>query len=131
MSDLSNRLAALRESSNTSITSEIKTPTPFITFLLAYLKSRDESYKEYMLGAKLLYKYLAPIDIPKISVMPTPIYSNIFHKYEIQELAKILCEFNLLGKTDSECAIQLTEVNYIINLIMYTSCKIILGETNV
>lgn len=132
MSDFAARLAALKESSNHNTASEIKTATPFITFLTAYLKSRDESYKEYMMGARCLYKYLSPIDIPEAcGIVPSTGALSLFNDYEVEELAKIVCKFNLLGKNEYERAKALSELHYIINLIKYTTCKIILGETNV
>ena len=61
-------------------------PTPLSVFLEIYNKARHESYIDYMYGAKLLYTWLSPIDIPNTS----EIDSIIIHNYEINELATIL-----------------------------------------
>jgi len=44
-----------------------------------------------MAGAKILYKYLSPIEVPVISedLLPTHIPA-LFHRYEIGQLAQII-----------------------------------------
>lgn len=79
-STLSSRLAALKHS---------VTPTPLRTFLALVNKADKECYVDYMAGAKALYTFLAPIDIPdynsQLYVVPP-----VLQGYYLWELAKIL-----------------------------------------
>ena len=62
------------------------TPTPLACYLYIYNHSFSECYVNYMEGAKILAKYLAPIDIP----IATTTIPNIFVSYELVELARVL-----------------------------------------
>lgn len=90
---LAERLAQLRESTNTSMVSNNLSPTSLSTYLAIYNKAKNEGdcYINYMEGAKILYKYLSPIEIPVIpdNLLPTYI-PRLFHGYEVQQLAMIL-----------------------------------------
>lgn len=61
-------------------------PTPLATFLYIYVHASHECYTDYMAGAKLLVKYLAPINIEKINTeIPDMLVS-----YDLQQIAKVL-----------------------------------------
>lgn len=106
--DISSQLAALREKSNPSTTSDSKSSTPLATYLAIYNKSSYECYTSYMEGARVLYKWLSPIDIPEIpeDKLPKQI-PGLFNTYAIQQLAKILAPNDLARQS------------YLIKLITY------------
>lgn len=85
---ITERLARLKESSNKSMTSEDRTPTPLWAFIKIYEKASHTCYINYMEGAKLLAKYLAPIETPELD--ESYIVPDLLSSYETQELAKIL-----------------------------------------
>ena len=91
---LAERLAQLRENTNTSMISDCTIPTPLSTYLSIYNRAtlyEGRCYTDYMAGAKILYKYLSPIEVPVISedLLPTHIPA-LFHRYEIGQLAQII-----------------------------------------
>lgn len=86
---LSARLAALRESKNPSPKSTDSSSTSLATFLSIYNKSRGECYINYMEGAKALYHWLSPIDIPT-DTMPLAKLPDFLITYEINQLAALL-----------------------------------------
>ena len=62
--------------------------TPLATYLTLYRKSREASYINYMEGAKLLAKWLEPIELPEhIPALPP---STLLGSYEFTALATIL-----------------------------------------
>lgn len=118
-STLMKRLKQLRETTDTSVTSECKSPTSLETFLRIYNKCRDgECYTDYMEGAKLLHSYLSPISIPPDLVVNS-FMPALFHAYEVQQLAKILA-----GKEGYKNP----NFNYIRNCIGYYTAKHIMEE---
>lgn len=61
-------------------------PTPLATYLHIYAQATTACYIDYMEGAKILAKYLAPIDIKET----TSVVPDILSSYELHELAKAL-----------------------------------------
>ena len=123
---LSARLAALRESKNPSIKSTDSSSTSLATFLSIYNKAKDiddtvngSCYTDYMAGAKLLYNWLSPIDIPVLPNLPTNVPA-VFHQYEVNQLADILT-----GKSNNYNNIHewICRSKYIAAVIIYLTCK--------
>lgn len=120
---LAERLAKLRENTNTSMTSDSSSTTPLSTYLEIYNKASSyegSCYTNYMEGAKILYKYLSPIEIPVIddSLLPTYIPA-IFHKYEIQQIASILAPRSAHNNIDNWLAYS----NIVQRTIVYLTLK--------
>ena len=61
---LSDRLASLKDAHDTTVTSKDRTPTPLWVFLYIHTKATNESYRDYLAGAKRLINYLRPLEIP-------------------------------------------------------------------
>ena len=80
---LAEKIARVRELTNTSSKSEDKTPTPLWVFLHLYNKASHECYISYMEGAKLLADYLAPIEIP-IYFKDRPQLPDVLCSYKTQ-----------------------------------------------
>jgi hypothetical protein len=108
------RMAAIRENSNMSTSSEAVNPTRLEDFIRIYNKSR-ECYTDYMKGAKLLYEYLSPIEIPNTLIFTNSDTPALLHAYELGRLAEIVS-----GKCYG------AEYMYAQNLIEYYTAKHIL-----
>ena len=54
------------------------------------IKAEDASYNNYMRGAKVLAKWLEPIDKPVPPKTPVAPIARTFVSYEVWQLAKIL-----------------------------------------
>lgn len=98
--DLATRLAALVKKHDTSIHSELKSiSTPLATYLSLFYKAGKYHSLGYMGTATVLYKYLAPIEIPEIadSLLPdsTPV---IFNAPMLNDITKLIRP-SLLGDT--------------------------------
>ena len=63
--------------------------TPLWVFLYLYEQANEECYPSYMAGAKSLYRYLSPIEIPDTYELRRPKALNSLCSYETQELEKI------------------------------------------
>lgn len=87
--ELSERLASLRQSADTSVRSNETAHTSLRSFLYIYNRAKDECYADYMLGARELYKYLAPIESrpPEHYTRSLP---DMLMSYELTGLAQIL-----------------------------------------
>lgn len=88
------RLAQLKALYDTTTVSDNKTPTPLWVYLYIYTRASGICYMNYMEGAKLLYKYLSPIELPidKFAAIedehcPVP---TLLSGYDSWELAKII-----------------------------------------
>lgn len=92
MTTLFQRLTELKENQNTSTKSDSKEATPLAVFLHLYSKARTACYVDNMKGAKILYKWLAPITIPSYPTIKQSLPSFIIG-YEHQELAKLLIDY--------------------------------------
>lgn len=111
MSALLQRLAQLKEAQNTSIKSDSKEATPLWVFLHLYNKARSECYVDRMEGAKILYEWLSPLDIPEYpTVRHAP--SSFIIGYELTELAKIVSGYKSANQLeqlqDAELSILIT-----------------------
>lgn len=90
---LQDRLAALREGANTSVTSDATNPTSLETFVRLCNKAGSECFLDYMKGAKALYKYLSPVqtdvtiffDGPDPSAVP-----GLVNAYALDQLTRIV-----------------------------------------
>ena len=126
---LAERIAAVRkvaaEADNTSITSELRTPTSLETYVRIYNKCNSltsqglegSCYVNYMEGAKLLHTYLSPIVVPTDVVFNSVLRPDLISGYAVSEVANIIS-----GKTYG------SEHNYIHNLVVYYTAKHILEE---
>lgn len=112
MSALTDRLAALRETTNISTTSDAKNPTTLETYLRLYNKSKGECYKDYMQGAKALHKFLSPIAYPKDLIFYCTLRSDLLDNYAVGQLANIITGTTFGG-----------EHGYVCNLINYYTAK--------
>jgi hypothetical protein len=91
MDSLAARLKHIKESSNASLRSDSRESTPLKTFLYIYSLTSRECYKDYMLGARALYKFLAPIELPDFAAIDENYrVPTILQTYEMQEVAKLL-----------------------------------------
>ena len=112
-SALQERMAALRERSNTSVTSDDKTPTPLWTYLYIYAQAQRECYTPYMGGAKALLKYLEPLSFPNIPDIEKNYRVNgLLNCYELEELAKVFVGYKELK--------QLPELRTMSKVILYS-----------
>ncbi len=95
-SPLALRLAALREGSNKSSVSEASNTTPLEAYVRLYNKAKGSEdgggscYTNYMEGAKFLYSYLSPIEVPSDIVFNSTPIPALVSGYELGEIAKIL-----------------------------------------
>lgn len=91
MSDLTARLAALKESHNTGVVSECKNPTPLWVFLMFHMKANREAYIDHMAGARKLLSFLSPLEIPEYpNFSNTDKVPDILRTYEMTKLAEFL-----------------------------------------
>jgi hypothetical protein len=65
-------MAAIKERANTSVTSSNSSPTSLEDYIRVYNKAGMDCYTDYMQGAKLLYKFLSPIEIPQLKPIEVP-----------------------------------------------------------
>ena len=127
---LSERLAAIRQVSNTSPLSEVTRDFPLEQFIRLYNKCGRECYINYMAGAKKLITYLAPIEIDSNIIFSNNLmHTAIIHGYEVQALAFLIAEsvYPQLAKTVDI----LKHVKYIENCIIYYTAKHILEGVTV
>jgi len=130
---LSERLAALRETANTSARSSSNNPTPLSVYLTIYNKARDISgtingdcYKNYMEGAKLLRDWLAPIDLAEVELSACrPLSARsipaIVHSYEVHKIADVLVPAPISSSLEFyQC---LARRNKLTSAIIYLSLK--------
>jgi len=88
---LAKRMLELKENSNTSPLSLSRESTPLKYFLYIYTQANSECYRDYMQGAKALYKFLAPVEFPDFTAIDENYnVPRILQTYEMQEIAKIL-----------------------------------------
>ena len=91
MSDLTARLAALKVANTTEVRSEVKTPTPLWVFLYIHVKANNVSYAGYLLGARKLSSYLAPLEIPSYpNFSVADIVPDLLRTFEMTKLAEFL-----------------------------------------
>lgn len=129
MSSLSSRLATIRENSNKSLKSDLATiSTPLSAYIAIYNRSKKEGYANYMQGAKALYSYLSPIDIPDIPIESLPSYiPDIIHRYEVDRLANILAPKESFASIDQ----WLAERKRVERLIVYYTARDILTNSSI
>ena len=70
-------------------------PTPLATYMHIYISACNSCYMNYMLGARMLARYLAPIDIPAPTIATSAI-PDMLVSYELQEIAKILKQHSVI-----------------------------------
>lgn len=118
MTTLLERMKALKENANTStISIEGKnTLIPLEIFIRLYNKAGMYGYIDYMQGAKELYKFLSPIEIPSIQI-PKLKVPRLFHGYEVSALTNIIVENK-----------QADNYDYVRNLVVYYTVKHTLEE---
>ena len=63
-------------------------PNPMRRFLHIYNNAWKDCYPNYLEGAKLLHKFLAPVQIPKN--IPDYTGTLLTRNYELNELAKVM-----------------------------------------
>ena len=123
LSPLAARIAALRESSDTSTVSASTNTTPLETYVRLYNKARGSEqgggscYTNYMEGAKLLYTYLSPISVDHSMVFKSSPMPEVFHAYEVQRLTEILAG-----------GMQAENFNYIANCVIYYTAKHVIED---
>lgn len=122
MPTLAERIAALRLASDDSTVSDATNPTSLEVFVRIYNKCKGEGscYTDYMEGAKLLYTYLSPIEIPHLMLSARPKLPALCDGYATQQLVKIVA-----GN------MQAADFNYIHNLVVYYTAKHILEEVEI
>lgn len=124
---LAEKLAAIKEANNPSLTSSSNAPTPLATYLVIYNKS-GEGYTNYMQGAKALATYLAPIDIPDVSNIPEgrlPKYiPDLINSYALDRLVRVL----LPPETYADFNDWLRDSNKLEKIIIYLTIKDILPD---
>lgn len=113
MSTTVEKLAALKEKLDTSIVSSDTTPFPLAAFLLLYTKAHEECYIEYMEGARILYKWLGPIDIPPDMWNNKVRAPKLLRSYETRELAKILADDLFAANITEQCIIKTLMQEYL------------------
>lgn len=145
MLSLTEKLAKLRETTNTSPESAVKTPTDLETFLRIYNKSGRECYIDYMAGAKALYKFLSPITIPSDVIFNSTLTNiAVLHSYEVSQLASVIVPAPVYSKEEIEIGSRMSyeernkkfsttrdwhsKHSYVSNLIVYYTAKHILEE---
>ena len=74
-------------------TKNIISPTPLATILHIYTGAWHECYSEYLIGAKALLSYFAPISIPYRGNLSS--MERLFVSYEIDKLAAYIVDNNL------------------------------------
>ena len=89
LADLAFRMQALKDTHDTQVTSEDKTPTPLWVFLYIYNSANSECYINYMDGAEKLVRYLSPIEMPVLPLTSLPL-PRIVLGYELTALAQLL-----------------------------------------
>lgn len=128
--NIAERLASLRETTNTSLTSELEsTPTPFSIFLSIYNKAGHDCFINYMEGAKAVYKWLSPIDIPDIPnhLLPKNI-PGIVCNYTVEKISHLFYPLSLVQKDGMDTKEWFSKINYIQKLVVYFTCKEIIHE---
>ena len=126
----------LRENSNTATTSDITTPTSLETYLRIYNKAKGSKdgggscYTNYMQGAKALYKFLSPIEIPTDIIFNSTLMPAVIHGYEVDQIAHIFCPSgaSITSRPDWNMDKWLSRMNYISNLVVYYTAKHIMEE---
>lgn len=108
-------LAKVREQHSTVTTSDDVTPTSLETFVRMYNKAGKACFIDYMEGAKRLYAYLSPIEIPQGIVFTKDLpVAGLISAYSAQRLTQILC-----GKS----GFANPQFNYIHNLVLAYTAK--------
>lgn len=87
-SDLKEKLAKMLEERNASTKSKAANSTPLSAYVIIYSKASSECYVDYMEGAKLLWDWLSPIEVPEEEVDNSKMkLYNLINTYEVQKLA--------------------------------------------
>ena len=87
---LIDRLNAIRAAHNTCSVSKDTTPTSLETFVRLYNKAGKECFLDYMAGAKALYKYLSPVEIPDSHPRVKYTSYGLYNMYTTIELTYVI-----------------------------------------
>lgn len=124
------RMKQLREANNTSIHSEVKTPTKLSTLLLIYCKADRECYIDYMAGLKALLYYLAPegqpldLELDKYPEAANPNFRvpSLLTGYAASEVAHAICKTSFGTRHDDR-------YHTVLNAIYFVMSKDVIYET--
>lgn len=125
MTSLAERIAAMRKKTDTSTVSSATNSTPLEVYVRLYNKCstltsqglEGSCFVNYMEGAKLLYKWLSPIEINRSIVFKASRTPDLMSSYSVGALASVISG-EAYGK----------EYRYIHNLVVYYTAKHILEE---
>jgi hypothetical protein len=135
LTPLAARIAKLRASTNTSPLSEATNTTPLETYIRLYNKAKGSEngggscYTNYMEGARALYAYLSPIEIPDTTRFSKLAIPAIFHGYEVGALVQtVFYPVSLVQVDGMSTEEYFAKVDYLKNLVVYYTARHILEE---